>query len=96
MKIGQVLKQGGQSYRLLKIEPYQRRDGTQTTLLLWSGECAECGCDFETRSPIEPKWISRRCDEHKAPGRPASKSAKIAQARSGRRRMNFAKRGSGD
>jgi hypothetical protein len=93
MKVGQVLKQGGQSYWLLKMEPYQRRDGANTVLLTWAGKCAECGRGFETKSPALPKWLSRRCDEHRAPGRPASEKAKAAQAKSGKRRFKFASRG---
>lgn len=61
---------GGQLYELAKTEPYTRRDGTQTTLVVWRSTCATCGKPFEVRTPSVSSKFSpnRRCQKHKRPG----------------------------
>lgn len=59
----------GQVYRLIAREPYTRKDGWQTTLLVWSSPCAQCGSLFQLRSPIRGRFQpNRRCQKHKRPG----------------------------
>lgn len=60
----------GQTYRCVGEEPYTRRDGTDTTLMVWESECAKCGQAFKFKTPVAAsKFIpNRRCAKHKRPG----------------------------
>lgn len=69
---GTILIDAGQQYRCDRIEPYQRKDGTMTTLAVWVSHCADCGDPFEYKTPRKahkPKF-NRRCQLHKAPLKP--------------------------
>jgi len=59
----------GQRYEMVRTEPYRRKDGRMTTLIVWQSWCAETGHPFELTTPLRRKWINRRCREHRAPGR---------------------------
>ena len=61
----------GQEYTCVGVEPYRRRDGTETMLLVWQSHCAKCGEPFQCRTPVAAKVFapSRRCGEHKQPGK---------------------------
>lgn len=50
--------------------PYARRDGTETTLVRWLSQCAECGGEFTFSTPISSKKFqpNRRCRIHRQPG----------------------------
>jgi len=41
----------GQDYRFVRERPYQRRDGTMTTLIDWESYCADCRSPFITSTP---------------------------------------------
>ena len=60
----------GQSYHLVKSEPYTRLDGGKTTLLVWQSHCPVCSALFEIRTPAKASKFqpNRRCAEHKRPG----------------------------
>jgi hypothetical protein len=40
-----------QRYRLLRIEPYTRRDGTETSVAVWQSVCSQCRGQFECTTP---------------------------------------------
>lgn len=74
---------GDQLYELARTEPYQRRDGTETELIVWQSHCATCGEPFELRTPSKAsKFVpNRRCQKHKRPGaRVESSKTLILQA----------------
>ena len=60
----------GQSYHLVKSEPYTRLDGGKTTLSVWQSNCPVCGDLFEIRTPANASKFqpNRRCSKHKRPG----------------------------
>jgi len=60
----------GQEYEMIGTEPYIRRDGTETLLVVWRSHCATCGKPFELRTPKESSKFdpNRRCQKHKRPG----------------------------
>ena len=61
---------GGQLYAKVGTRPKTLRDGSITELIIWRTHCADCGAMFEATSlDYQPKYISRRCSEHLAPGR---------------------------
>ena len=61
---------GGQQYIEVGFVNHTRRDGTETTLTRWRGECAECGAFFFFKVPSEASKFSpnRRCEKHRRPG----------------------------
>ncbi len=63
----------GQLYYFDRTEPYTRVDGSQTQLRVWVSYCAQCGEPFEYRTTARSRITftpSRRCPEHRRPGRP--------------------------
>jgi hypothetical protein len=60
----------GQVYVSVGEEPYERKDGTMTTLTIWRSNCAACGEPFDVKiSSAASKFIAnRRCEKHKRPG----------------------------
>jgi hypothetical protein len=60
----------GQSYHLVKSEPYTRLDGGKTTLSVWQSNCPVCSALFEIRTPAKASKFqpNRRCTKHKRPG----------------------------
>ena len=48
--VGMAADWRGQNYKLIRIEPYRRRDGRDTLILVWRSHCFECG--------------ARRCARH--------------------------------
>ena len=63
---GSVLAVDDQRFRLIAAEPYTRRDGTASALLTWSSACPTCGTEFEVRSGLRTKALTRRCEVHRA------------------------------
>jgi hypothetical protein len=60
--VGMITDWRGQPYELTAIEPYQRRDGWGTFLLIWRSKCIACGVPFETKtSQRRLKHPTRRC-----------------------------------
>lgn len=75
---GSVVDLGGQTFTFLRTEPYRRIDGRETSLLVWTSHCAECGKQFWTRTSANSLGPSRRCRTHRRGGKPvASRSRKI-------------------
>ena len=60
----------GQTYARFSEKSYIRRDGTQTTLIVWRTRCAECGEPMTVMTPSGARNFSpnRRCEIHKKPG----------------------------
>jgi hypothetical protein len=58
----------GQRYRLMKIKPHIKSDGTPSRLADWQTTCAECGAVMHTSSPATQAPASRRCELHRKPG----------------------------
>ena len=68
-RIGEARDYKDQKYLCVSVEPYTRRDGTQTALLLWESQCAECGEPFSFKAPNRDKFEpNRRCQAHRKPG----------------------------
>ena len=63
---------GNQTYFCIGDEPYTRKDGGQTRLLLWQSPCYTCGALFIFKTPASESALkfspNRRCDKHKRPG----------------------------
>jgi len=66
--IGTELIYQDQSFRLAKVEPYERQDGGQSNLLTWVSSCPECGVDFDMQSGRSVLIKYRRCPEHRKGG----------------------------
>lgn len=68
--IGTEILLDGQPYRLTRIKPHTRVDGSQSKLLVWRAPCWECGAPFDVTTPITgfSKTPSRRCPRHRRPG----------------------------
>lgn len=69
-EIGTIRRYKGQTYVAVDLRPYERQDGTLTTLVVWRSRCARCDKPFELQTPLgaarfEP---NRRCQKHKRPG----------------------------
>lgn len=67
--IGFAISIDGQRFDLVALEPHQRRDGAATTLLVWRSECPTCGAGFAGKSPSNSTPQTRRCEQHRAPGK---------------------------
>lgn len=80
-KIGTRVRAGGREYRMLGHESYIRRDGAESALLTWEVRCAECDRPFRLTTGLVSKALNRRCEEHRASGKPASKAAAKRVAR---------------
>ena len=65
--VGTVVMLKGQRYELVRLEPYIRKDGTLSTLLIWSSRCPVCDDPFEVKSALKGE-PNRRCPEHRSPG----------------------------
>jgi hypothetical protein len=75
--IGTVLSIDGLTFHLLRVEPYIRQtDGLPTQLLVWRGACATCGQSFEAMTGLRSKAVNKRCQAHKAMGKPATPAAR--------------------
>lgn len=63
----------GQAYWKGEQVAHTKLDGSKTTLQRWKSFCAECGVAFTFTTPMEePKYLSRRCSEHAARGKPVN------------------------
>lgn len=59
----------GQTYELVKKDPYTRQDGTPTFVLTWKSPCVTCGTHFETTTGLTVRYMNRNCPQHHASGR---------------------------
>lgn len=72
--IGDVRLFRGQRYECEAIEPYTRKDGTQSSVALWTSHCATCGQPFTAKMAVgqwdHPSFSGpvRRCREHAKAG----------------------------
>lgn len=41
----------GRLIKLLRIEPYRRKDGTASAVAVWQATCKACGAAFEIATP---------------------------------------------
>lgn len=62
----------GRTFGWYGVDPYTRKDGSKTTLLLWRGACAVCGEPFTVKTPQQPSsskaFARKHCDAHKQTG----------------------------
>jgi hypothetical protein len=58
----------GQRYVALGVVPYQKRDGSWTSLRRWATHCADCGASMEITTALTTRGPSRRCNACKRPG----------------------------
>lgn len=47
-----AIKVKGQSFNLIEIRPYQKKDGSASKIVAWESKCKVCGRDYEYTSPI--------------------------------------------
>ena len=88
-RIGEARVHKDQRYLCVSVEPHTRRDGTQTALLLWESQCAECGEPFGFKTPNTGKFEpSRRCQAHRKPGLVARAAHQIRTEAQGEWRVN--------
>jgi hypothetical protein len=52
-------------YRLASITSYLRKDGKQSAVLHWTGECAVCGVTFACTTGRAPSGLPRTCAAHR-------------------------------
>lgn len=69
-EIGTVVDLDGQSYEMRGTEPYTRKDGEQTTLIVWETVCPDCQSPFEVRSTVKSNGLTRRCKSCAKVGKP--------------------------
>ena len=93
---GVVFLLDGQRFEVIRTENYISKSGMPSAMIVWRGCCAECGCAFEVSTRLNAKLsINRRCDEHKAKGRPVARSSRmklyhIIRKKKGRSKRRFA------
>lgn len=79
-----VVDYRGQTYRLIRIDPYTRKDGVETTIAIWSSRCHRCGQPFECTTSSNPTRFKppRRCQECRRRSRwgPAARIVEKASA----------------
>ncbi len=67
-----ITQKDGRVFRWYGVEPYTRKDGGNTMLLLWRGACVACGAPFTVKTPQRlegTKAFGRKhCDMHKLKG----------------------------
>lgn len=70
--IGTIVMLDDQAFTLVGTEAYTRKDGKETSLLVWQAQCAECGEEFLGKSPLVTSGLTRRCITHSKAGIPVS------------------------
>lgn len=67
-----ITQKDGRRFRWQGAEPYTRKDGTATVLLVWCGTCAVCGEPFTVKTPQRLEgtkaFARKHCDTHKTGG----------------------------
>jgi hypothetical protein len=79
--MAESFKHKGQVYRRADVVPYTRKDGSTSTLQVWSSDCAECGARFEFKTTTRRRSLQyprRRCDRHRRPGVAAGVQSRTA------------------
>ena len=72
---GSVVEFDGHPFEVMGYEAYVRRDGTSSSLIVWNTHCVDCGKPIELKTAFRSKTITKRCDEHKRRGIPATRAA---------------------
>lgn len=67
--IGLSITINGQRFDCTGHEPYTRKDGQAAVLAVWQAECATCGAGFKSKTTEGRFAETRRCADHRAPGR---------------------------
>ncbi len=67
--VGIAIAIRGQRYDAVKVEPHTRRDGGEAHLVTWASHCAQCGCAIAVRCTSKSLPETRRCAEHRQPGK---------------------------
>lgn len=70
--IGTTLLVDGQRYELTSVKPHRCQDGSRTVLLDWCSRCPDCGRPFVVTTGLKGKYINRRCQAHRQPGKAVS------------------------
>jgi hypothetical protein len=69
----QSRRHGTRIFRHVGTEPYQRLDGTMTTLSVWRCACVQCGTPFHIKTPANARSSKAfgvvHCSEHRRPRR---------------------------
>ncbi|MHA6905465.1 hypothetical protein JK151_08935 [Ralstonia syzygii subsp. celebesensis] len=64
----------GRVWRRIGTEPYIRKDGSETVLVVWETGCAVCGTLIQIRTPVDfsttKAFLRKHCDAHKKAWRP--------------------------
>ena len=68
-KVGTILMCEGQRYEVVSLEPYVRKDGTTSILIVWQTWCAETGLPFTIKTGLAAKSVNRRCEKHAKPSK---------------------------
>ncbi len=65
-RIGETRVHRGQKYLCVAAEPYTRRDGAESALLVWESHCKRCDEVFAFKTPNSEKFQpNRRCQAHR-------------------------------
>lgn len=71
LPVGTCIDINGQRFSVTAHQPYVRKDGQDSVVVVWQSRCLDCGEPIEERI-WWGKWPdTRRCAAHKAPGRKA-------------------------
>jgi hypothetical protein len=89
-EIGIVVELEGQRYELIRFGPHITKAGRETMLAVWQTACAECGAEFGARQPAGSVEFSRRCTQHRQPGKRVRVSLDLSRQSSGGRIANAA------
>ncbi|MFC3323318.1 hypothetical protein [Mesorhizobium cantuariense] len=56
-----------QVYRRIGLEPYSKKDGSQTTLAIWRSNCRFCGAEFDCKTSREAQVFKAalHCKAHR-------------------------------
>lgn len=63
---GTVLMYDKQAFVVEGIEPYTRKDGGSSLLIVWSTRCIQCGHATTVKTAMRTKWPTRRCEACRA------------------------------
>lgn len=66
---GTTLMLEGQRYVMIGSTLHERSDGTRVPMIIWLSHCPRCGQPFECKTTLKARWPTRRCRQHRQPGR---------------------------
>lgn len=69
--VGSVMMDGTQAFEVVQVEPYTRKDGAASRLIVWRTTCLNCAEPFEVTTGMKTSGMNRRCPMHRNPGRRA-------------------------